>query len=99
MSKKITIFIKDLPYPPVHGGKIDIWHRLVFMHKFGYHLQIVCWTWEIPSAEHKTKIEEICDQLIIIPQYRSIYKKYKMIFSTFWLPLYPVAISIYTDYL
>ena len=98
MSIKITLFLNTLPYPANHGAKIDIWRRIVMMHKLGYDLQLICWSAEELSSENKQKIKAACNQLIILPIYKSFWKKYKKAFLSLFYSFYPAEISVYTDY-
>jgi glycosyltransferase involved in cell wall biosynthesis len=39
----VTVIHHELPYPPVHGGKADVWTRLVGLRRLGVKIQLVCW--------------------------------------------------------
>ena len=98
MSIKITLFLNTIPYPANHGAKVDIWRRIVMMHKLGYVLQLICWSVEELSSKNKQKIEAVCNQLVIIPIYKSFWRKYKKAFLSLYYSFYPAEISVYTDY-
>jgi len=40
---KITIISSENPYPPIHGGRIDIWNRLRFLSSLGFKIQLIYW--------------------------------------------------------
>jgi UDP-N-acetylglucosamine:LPS N-acetylglucosamine transferase len=98
MQKRITLFLNHFPYPADHGAKVDIWRRIIVMHTLGYRLQIICWSGNTLSAENRQKVEAICDQLIIIPIYKSFWKRCKKAFLSLFFSLYPASISTHTDY-
>ncbi|MEB3885688.1 glycosyltransferase [Lyngbya sp. CCY1209] len=41
----------DIPYPPVHGGRVDIWRRLKMLSELGTEIQLICWSAETPDAD------------------------------------------------
>lgn len=54
---KITFIANEMPYPPNHGGRVDIWRRIKGMHKAGVRLQFIAWQGSNP--EHRAKREDI----------------------------------------
>ena len=49
--ERITIVHHEFPYPPDHGGKVDVWDRLRGLSRLGVHLQLVYWS-EKPPSKH-----------------------------------------------
>lgn len=56
---KITFIANEMPYPPHHGGRVDIWRRIKGMHKAGVRLQFVAWQGDRP--EHQAKPEHLAE--------------------------------------
>ena len=54
---KITFIANEMPYPPNHGGRVDIWRRIKGMHKAGVRLQFIAWQGSNP--ENRAKREDI----------------------------------------
>lgn len=40
---RLTVFCQDVPYPPNHGGKLDLWNLIRGLHTQGISIQLVCW--------------------------------------------------------
>jgi len=94
---KISLLLNMLPFPADHGAKVDIWRRIVAMHNMGYHLQLICWSSDIPTEKERNRIEAMCDELIILPFYRSPLKKFIKLFRASLFSLYPAETYTYTD--
>ncbi|BAI89368.1 glycosyltransferase [Arthrospira platensis NCB002] len=41
---KITIVAMEIPYPPIHGGRVDVWRRLKMLAELGTEIQLICWS-------------------------------------------------------
>lgn len=41
---KLIIIAHDLPYPPNHGGRVDMWNRIIAFSRFGVHIHLVTWS-------------------------------------------------------
>lgn len=54
---KITIVSMEIPYPPIHGGRVDIWRRIVALSKLGADIQLVCWSYSPPPVEDTAEIQ------------------------------------------
>ena len=48
---KITIVAMEIPYPPIHGGRVDVWRRLKMLAELGTEIQLICWSAETPDSE------------------------------------------------
>jgi glycosyltransferase involved in cell wall biosynthesis len=40
---RVTVIHHEFPYPPNHGGKADVWSRLVGLRRLGIQIQLVYW--------------------------------------------------------
>lgn len=71
---RITIISSDIPYPAVHGGRIDIWSRLQAMKSLGVSLQLILW-WlpeERLNDDQRKMLRTVADDIIEIPRGHSL---------------------------
>jgi hypothetical protein len=40
---RIVVVASELPYPPIHGGKVDIWRRLLALKQAGASIYLITW--------------------------------------------------------
>ncbi len=72
MPLRITVLCHETPFPPNHGGRVDMWRRLLMMSRMGVQLQIISWDYGILDSERAAAIDRISLQHIYIPLKRSI---------------------------
>src|SRR5215831_13735804 len=64
-SLKLTVVHHEFPYPPTHGGKADVWSRLVGLRRLGIRVQLVCWhEGPAPTDPHVDILRETTTELI-----------------------------------
>ncbi|WP_136666870.1 glycosyltransferase family 4 protein [Flavobacterium sp. H122] len=79
-NKKIHIISFDNPYPPVYGGIIEVYYKLIALREIGLKIHLHCFVDEIP-ADEIPELKNIVEKLYF-------YKKKKNIISLFsTLPL------------
>jgi glycosyltransferase involved in cell wall biosynthesis len=62
---RVTVIHHELPYPPNHGGKADVWSRLVGLRRLGVQIQLVCWhEGRPPTPADLRVVHEIASKLI-----------------------------------
>lgn len=54
---RITLFASDIPYPPVHGGRVDLWRRIKFLASQKVQIQLICWSNEEILSEALEEID------------------------------------------
>lgn len=64
---KITLVCHDIPYPAIHGGRVDMWRRIKAFSKIGVELQLICWFDKIPQDEEVAEIKKYVDSTYFIP--------------------------------
>ncbi|HYE35028.1 glycosyltransferase [Methylocaldum sp.] len=67
---RITMVCNELPFPPGHGGLVDVWRRLCAMKSAGVRIHLVCWgggTAGTPQPEHLGKVREVVEELHVFP--------------------------------
>ncbi len=63
---KLTIIAMEIPYPPIHGGRVDIWRRIEAFRTLGVETQLVCWKAEEPKAEDLAKLKHSVSDLQLL---------------------------------
>lgn len=53
---RLTVVAMEIPYPPRHGGRVDIWRRLCALKRAGVPVQLICWAPVPPSPEDEATI-------------------------------------------
>jgi glycosyltransferase involved in cell wall biosynthesis len=62
---RLTVLHHEFPFPPNHGGKADVWSRLVGLRRLGARVQLVCWNeGPEPTAADLDVVREIAPELI-----------------------------------
>lgn len=64
---KITLVCHDIPYPAIHGGRIDMWRRIKAFAQIGIELQLICWFDKVPQREEVAEIKKYVDSIYFIP--------------------------------
>ena len=62
----------EIPYPPIHGGRVDVWRRLKVLSELGVELQLICWTKTAPKPEDVAVIKQYIQDLYPIVYKRSM---------------------------
>ena len=88
---KITVICHNTPYPPTHGGKLDMWNSLKMLSDLGARLQIISWDDKDQSAETNDAINSISESHHLIKLSRKLSFRIKHIHL---LLLYPWFASI-----
>lgn len=63
---KLTIIAMEIPYPPIHGGRVDIWRRIEAFKMLGVETQLVCWKAEEPKASDLVKLQDSVNDLQLL---------------------------------
>jgi hypothetical protein len=64
---KLAVFAIDLPYPPNHGGRADIWRRLLQWRSHGVGIALICWVDSTPDPEALRVVRDSVQQLHVYP--------------------------------
>lgn len=91
---KATLITSEFPYPPVHGGRVDVWRRLCAMHSEGVEVQLVSWTSD-RQAEEPTRtdigaVESRVHSMILLPIVGGWHGRIKHTLRSVMYP-YPVS--------
>jgi polysaccharide biosynthesis protein PslH len=84
---KITLVCFDIPYPAIHGGRVDVWRRLKAFSQLGVELQLVCWVNSTPSSEDIFQIKQYVADVYLIYYETSLFSKLNQIHNLLKFPL------------
>ncbi|MGL5083350.1 MAG: glycosyltransferase [Microcoleaceae cyanobacterium] len=84
---KITIIAMEIPYPPIHGGRVDIWRRIKALAKQGTELQLICWSRETPDVESLAVIEKYVQKFYLISYERTFTAMFQRAIDLLSYPL------------
>jgi polysaccharide biosynthesis protein PslH len=66
-TMKITLVCHEIPYPPIHGGRIDMWRRIKAFAAQGVELQIIAWWFSTqPTPAEITEIQKYAQKVDLI---------------------------------
>jgi hypothetical protein len=86
----VLIVAQEFPYPANHGGRIDIWNKMMSFKLQGHKIMLVTWTeivkGDVPSEESIIAVRHVVDDIILIP----IRRDFKRVFN---LLKYPSFVS------
>lgn len=72
---KILHVMNDFPYPPIHGGRVDMWGRLRSLAESGHDVELIVTVKQRPSAENYEIVSRLVRRLVLVerlPLWRSI---------------------------
>ena len=61
----LHVIALNIPYPPNYGGVIDIYYKLLALHRLGVRLILHCYEYERPRAP---ELERICAEVHYYPR-------------------------------
>lgn len=64
---KITLICHDMPYPPNHGARVDMWRRIKAIHSCGTEIQLITWISALPTPHEILELERYVSKLHLIP--------------------------------
>lgn len=66
MKKNILIVANDFPYPPNHGGRVDIYEKICSLKSLGFNITLIATVKTIPYKEDIKHMEIICEHIFLI---------------------------------
>ncbi|MDA8153961.1 MAG: glycosyltransferase [Acidithiobacillus sp.] len=64
---KMLVIAHDIPYPPTHGGRVDMWRRLNLLHKNGAEIFLVTWSYQTVDEDSRRALASICSKFYVLP--------------------------------
>lgn len=76
---KLTVIPIECPYPPIHGGRVDVWHRLQAFAAEGVKIQLVFWHAEddAPNKSTMDALLSVCDSVLAFPISRAWSSRFR----------------------
>ena len=66
---RLTVVCQDVPYPPNHGGKLDLWNLIRGLHAQGLSIQLVCWfRRERITPNVRRELMTVADDIVEVPR-------------------------------
>lgn len=65
MNNSIHIVCHEVPWPASHGGLIDIFYKIVWLHKTGFKIKLHCYTTQKKTAP---ELEQYCESVQYYPR-------------------------------
>ncbi|MDJ0795351.1 MAG: glycosyltransferase [Calothrix sp. MO_167.B12] len=84
---KITIVSHEMPYPPNHGARVDIWRRIQGISQLGVEIQLITWVHQSPTSEELTAINQYVKQTHFIVYQKNTCAVARKIIDLFSYPL------------
>ncbi|KIM02624.1 MAG: hypothetical protein KN64_14640 [Sulfurovum sp. AS07-7] len=73
MSKKILIIASDFPYPPNHGGRVDVFERIKVLKSLDYQVSLVSTIKTQPNKDEMSYMENFIEDNLLIKRRQSIF--------------------------
>ena len=67
---KLLYVCTDFPFPPVHGGLVDMWNRIQVLHSLGVEVDVVATVAEEPPEQDRRRVESLVRRLIFTKRER-----------------------------
>jgi polysaccharide biosynthesis protein PslH len=64
-GKKILIVSPDFPYPPNHGGRVDIWGRIKVLHEMGFSIDLLATVKEPPRPHDIDIVYQFVNEIML----------------------------------
>lgn len=84
----IVIIANEFPYPPTHGGKVDVWRRICALKELGARVCLIAWA--DPQVTQDTAstdaVRAVVDELILLPFHDGVLHKCHQLYRSLFLP-------------
>lgn len=88
---RLTIIALEVPFPPIHGGRVDIWRRLQVLSDLGISIQLICWSKGKLSTDIENSLTGVVDSLYLLQLNGTSF--FSLIKKILFLPFFPLEIS------
>ena len=66
MGENILVVTQDFPYPPNHGGRVDILNRIIALKNLGFNVFLVATVKNNISNDEISYLKQYCEHIIIV---------------------------------
>jgi glycosyltransferase involved in cell wall biosynthesis len=63
---RVLIVAPDFPFPPNHGGRVDIWNRIKLLNGLGFQVDLVASVKDVPREEDAQEVRRYVGSLIVV---------------------------------
>jgi glycosyltransferase involved in cell wall biosynthesis len=77
-GKTALVVAPDFPYPPNHGGRVDIWGRLKALAKLGFEIDLLVTVRSEPDHADLEVVKALVRSVRIIPRIRNFWNALKL---------------------
>ncbi|HOV42578.1 MAG TPA: glycosyltransferase family 4 protein [Syntrophothermus lipocalidus] len=70
---RILIIAHDVPYPPTHGGRVDMWNRIKALDALGSTIYLIAWADENVTNDNLTVIQEHVEHVVVLKRIKAPY--------------------------
>ncbi|MCP4569368.1 MAG: glycosyltransferase family 4 protein [FCB group bacterium] len=67
-GKKMLVVSPDFPYPPNHGGRVDIWNRIRTLHHLGFEIDLIATVKTPPHPDDIRQVKSCVKKVICCPR-------------------------------
>lgn len=91
----VLIVASDIPFPPVTGGRADVWTRIKALHASNVNVHLLCWydagRMGDPSPEAFRELRSVCREVRAYPIYRTFRQLVRRVTKLWRLPSHAAA--------
>lgn len=92
----IVIFTHDLPYPPINGGRLDMWNRIQAFKQLNHKVFLIAWAIfdDNRSDASIAEVEKVVDELVCFKRKDDSISRFMNLFrKLIYLPLQPSVVT------
>lgn len=67
MTLRVTLIAFEIPYPPIHGGRLDVWRRMTAMARMGVDIQLIGWRKTPLGADEEATLRRYARDVHVLP--------------------------------
>jgi polysaccharide biosynthesis protein PslH len=93
---KIVIITHDLPYPAIHGGRLDMWNRIQAFKQLNHSVFLVAWAIydDNKSTTSIAEVEKVVDKLVCFKRKDNSISRFMNLFrKLIYLPFQPNVVT------
>lgn len=73
---RLTVLCPEVPYPPLHGGRVDMWRRIQAFARSGVQVQLICWSAKALTPDDLSALEQYTSDVLVLEQGNTL--RYRM---------------------
>jgi hypothetical protein len=84
----IVIIANEFPYPPTHGGKVDVWRRICALKEQGAKICLIAWadSHVMQDTASTDTVRTVVDELVLLPYHDGLRHKFQQLCRSLFLP-------------